>query len=164
MMVTLREMSREAADAILAGDPPHDVRVAQDYPTEFSVGVAQCVGAVGQFGPYQVHRSMVREVDDADEAGNVVSLVGRGILRRVHPDVPQIGPVGSRLVTIVSGPCAVDGGSALVVGLKASVFLGAQRSRRVARFGGPVTKFRRPVPRIRRRDELAQLLSSPFQT
>lgn len=57
MTVRLREMSREAADAILAGDPPHDVRVAQDYPTEFSVGVAQYVGAVGQFGPFLVHRS-----------------------------------------------------------------------------------------------------------
>jgi hypothetical protein len=30
MSVRLREMSRETADAILAGDPPHDVRVAQD--------------------------------------------------------------------------------------------------------------------------------------
>ena len=52
MTVRLREMSREAADAILAGTRPGDVRVAQDYPTEFSAGVAQCVGAVGQFGPF----------------------------------------------------------------------------------------------------------------
>jgi len=28
MTVRLREMSRESADAILAGDPPRDVRVA----------------------------------------------------------------------------------------------------------------------------------------
>ena len=77
MTVRLREMSREAADAILAGDPPHDVRVAQDYPTEFSVGVAQCVGAVGQFGPFLVHRSdddvVVGEIGGAfvDEQGSI---------------------------------------------------------------------------------------------
>ena len=77
MTVSLREMSREAAGAILAGDPPHDVRVAQDYPTEFSVGVAQCVGAVGQFGPFMVHRSdddvVVGEIGGAfvDEQGSI---------------------------------------------------------------------------------------------
>src|SRR5690242_13432100 len=49
-------MSREAADAVLAGDPPPDVRVAQDYPTEFSGGVAQFVGTAGQLGPFLVHR------------------------------------------------------------------------------------------------------------
>ena len=77
MTVRLREMSREAADAILAGDPPQDVRVAQDYPTEFSVGVAQCVGAVGQFGPFLVHRLdddvVVGEIGGAfvDEQGSI---------------------------------------------------------------------------------------------
>ena len=77
MTVRLREMSREAADAILAGGPPDDVRVAQDYPTEFSVGVAQCVGAVGQFGPFLVHRSdddvVVGEIGGAfvDEHGSI---------------------------------------------------------------------------------------------
>ena len=77
MTVRLREMSRESADAILAGDPPQDVRVAQDYPTEFSVGVAQCVGAIGQFGPFLVHRSdddvVVGEIGGAfvDEQGSI---------------------------------------------------------------------------------------------
>jgi RimJ/RimL family protein N-acetyltransferase len=77
MMVRLRAMSREAADAILAGDPPHDVRVAQDYPTEFSVGVARHLGAVGQFGPFLVHRSdddvVVGEIGGAfvDEHGSI---------------------------------------------------------------------------------------------
>ena len=77
MMVRLREMSHESADAILAGDPPHDVRVAPDYPTEFSIGVAQCVGAVGQFGPFLVHRSdddvVVGEIGGAfvDEQGSI---------------------------------------------------------------------------------------------
>jgi RimJ/RimL family protein N-acetyltransferase len=77
MAVRLREMSSEAADAILAGNRPSDVRVAQDYPTEFSVGVAQCVGAVGQFGPFLVHRShddlVVGEIGGAfvDEQGSI---------------------------------------------------------------------------------------------
>jgi RimJ/RimL family protein N-acetyltransferase len=77
MTVRLREMSREAADAILAGDPPPDVRVAQDYPTEFSVGVARCVGVVGQFGPFLIHRRdddvVVGEIGGAfvDEQGTI---------------------------------------------------------------------------------------------
>ena len=77
MTIRLREMSREAADAILAGDAPQDVRVTQDYPTEFSFGVAQCVGAVGQFGPFLVHRAdddvVVGEIGGAfvDEQGSI---------------------------------------------------------------------------------------------
>ena len=55
MTIVLREVTREAADAILAGERPADVRVADDYPTEFSAGVAQAVGAEGQFH-YFVHR------------------------------------------------------------------------------------------------------------
>jgi GNAT superfamily N-acetyltransferase len=57
MTIVLREMTREAADAILAGERPGDVRVAEDYPTEFSAGVAQCVGVGGQFGPFFLHRA-----------------------------------------------------------------------------------------------------------
>jgi RimJ/RimL family protein N-acetyltransferase len=57
MTIVLRKMTREAADAILAGARPGDVRVADDYPTEFSAGVAQVVGAKGQLGPFFVHRS-----------------------------------------------------------------------------------------------------------
>src|SRR5215216_2565139 len=57
MTIVLRKMTREAADAILAGARPVDVRVADDYPTEFSAGVAQVVGAKGQLGPFFVHRS-----------------------------------------------------------------------------------------------------------
>jgi hypothetical protein len=44
MTIVLREMTRDAADAILAGERPGGVRVADDYPTEFSAGVARCVG------------------------------------------------------------------------------------------------------------------------
>jgi hypothetical protein len=53
--IVLREVTREAADAILAGERRANVRVADDYPTEFSAGMAQAVGTEGQFH-YLVHR------------------------------------------------------------------------------------------------------------
>jgi len=56
MTIELRQMTREAADAILAGERPGDVRVADDYPTEFSLGVARAVGTL-PFGPFFLHRS-----------------------------------------------------------------------------------------------------------
>ena len=77
MTIVLREMTREAADAILAGALPGDVRVADDYPTEFSAGVAQCVGAEGQLGPYFLQLSeddlVVGEIGGAfvDEDGTI---------------------------------------------------------------------------------------------
>ena len=45
MTIVLREVTRDAADAVLAGKRPGDVRVADDYPTEFSAGMAQAVGS-----------------------------------------------------------------------------------------------------------------------
>src|SRR6185503_16430980 len=77
MTIVLREMTREAADAILAGGRPGGVRVADDYPTEFSTGVAQYVGAVGQFGPFFLQRAeddlVVGEIGGAfvDEEGTI---------------------------------------------------------------------------------------------
>ena len=77
MTIVLREVTRGAADAILAGDLPGDVRVPDDYPTEFSAGVAQFVGAAGQFGPYFLQLSeddlVVGEIGGAfvDEDGTI---------------------------------------------------------------------------------------------
>ena len=77
MLIVLREMSRAAADAILAGERPGGVRVADDYPTEFSTGVAHCVGAEGQLGPYFLHRAaddlVIGEIGGAfvDQEGTV---------------------------------------------------------------------------------------------
>src|ERR671925_708083 len=77
MPIVLHEMTRAAADALLAGERPGDVRVADDYPTEFSAGVAQCVGAERQFGPFFLHRSeddlVVGELGGAfvDEEGTI---------------------------------------------------------------------------------------------
>ena len=77
MPIVLREMTREAAHALLAGERPCGVRVADDYPTEFSAGVAQCVGAEGQFGPFFLHRAeddlVVGEIGGAfvDDEGTI---------------------------------------------------------------------------------------------
>ena len=77
MAIVLREVTRAAADAILAGEQPREVRVADDYPTEFSAGVAQAVGAERQFGPFFLHRAedelVVGEIGGAfvDEEGTM---------------------------------------------------------------------------------------------
>jgi GNAT superfamily N-acetyltransferase len=77
MTIVLRAVTRGTADAILAGERPGDVRVADDYPTEFSVGVAQRVGAERQFGPFLLHRAeddlVVGEIGGAfvDEEGTI---------------------------------------------------------------------------------------------
>jgi RimJ/RimL family protein N-acetyltransferase len=74
--IVLREVTREAAEAILAGERPANVRVTDDYPTEFSVGMAQAVGTEGQFH-YFVHRLeddvVVGEIGGAlvDEEGTI---------------------------------------------------------------------------------------------
>ena len=79
MTIVLRRVTREAAEAILAGERPRDVRVADDYPTEFSAGVAEA--ALGaderQLGSFFLHRSeddlVVGEIGAAfiDDAGTV---------------------------------------------------------------------------------------------
>ncbi|MFC5064583.1 GNAT family N-acetyltransferase [Actinomycetospora atypica] len=77
MPVTLREMTRRAAEAVAAGERPGDARTADDHPTEFSVGVAQHVGRAGQFGPFFVHRAeddvVIGEIGGAfvDEDGTI---------------------------------------------------------------------------------------------
>ena len=76
MTIVLREVTSEAAEAILAGERPANVRVADDYPTEFSAGMAQAVGTEGQFH-YFVHRLeddvVVGEIGAAfvDEEGTI---------------------------------------------------------------------------------------------
>ena len=76
MPIVLREVTREAAEATLAGERPANVRVADDYPTEFSAGMAQAVGTERQFH-YFVHRLeddvVVGEIGAAfvDEEGTI---------------------------------------------------------------------------------------------
>ena len=56
-LVVLKPISADAAQAVLAGRAPADVRLAPDYPTEFSLEVAQRVGAGSPLGPFFIHRS-----------------------------------------------------------------------------------------------------------
>lgn len=55
--VVLRPITVSAARSILTGQPPKGLRVASDYPTEFSIGIAQNAGRPSPLGPYFVHRS-----------------------------------------------------------------------------------------------------------
>src|SRR5205085_6568610 len=77
--VTLRPISAEAAAAVLSGRRPPDVRLADDYPTEFSQGIARQVGRGSPLGPFFVHRSS----DDV-----VIGEIGGGI---TSPGVAEIG-------------------------------------------------------------------------
>jgi RimJ/RimL family protein N-acetyltransferase len=56
--IVLRRISPTAAAALRAGRAPADVRVADDYPTEFSAGVgSQAEGGAGAMGPFFIHRA-----------------------------------------------------------------------------------------------------------
>ena len=93
MTIVLREMTRDAADAILAGERPGGVRVADDYPTEFSAGVAQYVGAVGQFGPYFLQR-IEDDLVVGEIGGAFVDEGGRS--RSATPWASRSGTAGTR--------------------------------------------------------------------
>lgn len=77
--VTLQPISAQAAAAVLAGRRPPDVRVADDFPTEFSQGVARQVGGGSPLGPFFVHRA---------SDGVVVGEIGGGF---TSPGVAEIG-------------------------------------------------------------------------
>jgi len=82
MGVVLRPISAAAADALRARQIPADVRVAPDYPTEFSFGVGQHAGSASGssgLGAFFMHRSE----DDV-----VVGEIGGGL---VAPGVVEIG-------------------------------------------------------------------------
>ena len=57
MSIVLRPISAAAGEALRAGRPPDDVRVAADYPTEFSAGVGQQAAEAGPLGPFFLHRA-----------------------------------------------------------------------------------------------------------
>ena len=80
MSIVLRLVSATAGEALRAGRPPTDVRVAADYPTEFSAGVgAHAASGAGPLGPFFIHRAE----DDV-----VVGEIGGGV---VSPGVVEIG-------------------------------------------------------------------------
>jgi RimJ/RimL family protein N-acetyltransferase len=57
MGVRLERMTSATAAAILAGKRPSDIAVAEDYPTEFSQGVAAHVANGSDLGPYVIYLS-----------------------------------------------------------------------------------------------------------
>lgn len=75
MGVVLRPISAAAAEAVAAGRRPDDVRVATDYPTEFSDRVARRVGLGSPLGPFFMHRA----ADDVrvGEIGGGITEPGR---------------------------------------------------------------------------------------
>lgn len=77
--VVLRAISAASAEALRAGRNPTDVRVADDYPTEFSAGVGQHAQDQGALGPFFLHRVE----DDV-----VVGEIGGGA---VAPGLVEIG-------------------------------------------------------------------------
>jgi len=79
MPIVLRRVSAAAGEALRAGQIPTDVKVAVDYPTEFSFEVGQHAGSAGALGPFFLHRSD----DDV-----VVGEIGGGV---VEPGVVEIG-------------------------------------------------------------------------
>jgi RimJ/RimL family protein N-acetyltransferase len=80
MSIVLRRISAAAGEALRAGRPPADVRVAADYPTEFSAGVGeQAASGAGPLGPFFIHRAE----DDV-----VVGEIGGGV---IAPGTVEIG-------------------------------------------------------------------------
>jgi RimJ/RimL family protein N-acetyltransferase len=55
MGVRLERMTAATAAALLEGKDPWDVPVAEDYPTEFSQGVAAQVESGSDLGPYVIY-------------------------------------------------------------------------------------------------------------
>jgi RimJ/RimL family protein N-acetyltransferase len=77
--VVLEPISREAADAILAGRAAAGLAFADGYPTEFTEGSAQAVGAEGGVGPFFV-------IDAGEQV--VVGEIGAAF---VEPGTAEIG-------------------------------------------------------------------------
>ena len=56
--VALLQVSAEAARAISEGNAPPGLSVPEDYPSEFSAGVAESVGRDGTVGPFFIRRTV----------------------------------------------------------------------------------------------------------
>ena len=55
MVLRLERMTRATASALLQGERPPDIATAEDYPTEFSLGVAMQFSEGGDLGPYVIY-------------------------------------------------------------------------------------------------------------
>ena len=78
--IVLHPISPRAAAAVQDGRAPDDVRVAPDYPTEFSSGIAPQVGGGAPLGPYFQHR-----IGDDVVVGEIGGgFIGRGVVEIGH--------------------------------------------------------------------------------
>jgi RimJ/RimL family protein N-acetyltransferase len=77
--VRLHRIGLDAAQAVTAGQLPDGLAVAEDYPTEFSSGIAGAVTNGSPLGPYFIHRAK----DDV-----IVGEIGGGLTSR---DTAEIG-------------------------------------------------------------------------
>lgn len=76
MGVRLERMTAATAAALLEGKRPADILMAEDYPTEFSQGVAAQVANGSELGPYVIY-----PVDEPVAVGEIGgALVGAGIV------------------------------------------------------------------------------------
>lgn len=73
MTIELIEIGAEAAVAIANGHAPEGLAFADDYPTEFSAGVAAAVGDRRSVGPY-----FIRRVEDALIVGEIGGAIDGG--------------------------------------------------------------------------------------
>jgi RimJ/RimL family protein N-acetyltransferase len=112
MGIRLERMTAATAAAVLEGKRPPDITVAEDYPTEFSQGVAAQVESGGGFGPYVIYAAtapiVVGEIGGAFTSAGTVeigyavvrSCWGQGIatqavrellgILRAHPEVERV--------------------------------------------------------------------------
>lgn len=76
MRAILRPIGTDAAADVVAGCAPDGMTMADDYPTEFSLEVAERVDVDHQLGPYFIHRC-----DDDVVVGEIGgSLIERGTI------------------------------------------------------------------------------------
>jgi RimJ/RimL family protein N-acetyltransferase len=85
MRIVLRPVGSEAGEALAAGQTPEDLPVASDYPTEFSTGIGQSVGAGTPLGPFFMHR-----VEDNVVVGEIgCAFVETGVVEIGYAVVPS---------------------------------------------------------------------------
>jgi RimJ/RimL family protein N-acetyltransferase len=78
LRVVLMPMTADAGEALRAARSPEGLRVADDYPTEFSAGVGATAGRAGPLGPFFIQRAeddvIVGEIGGGTVAEGTVEL------------------------------------------------------------------------------------------
>jgi len=84
MRLRLERMTTSTAASLLEGKRPSDIRTAEDYPTEFSQGVAAQVASGSDLGPYVIYAPtepvVVGEIGGAFTSAGTVEI-GYAVVR-----------------------------------------------------------------------------------